>query len=143
MDALMGTAPTAVEIEALRAEIERMRSALNAERLKAVEAMETLSKSLHAKANEHDLCEAYDEVIDEVNSALPVGFPRLDARKRTWKVKGTYIVTIEREIDATREADALDDFRDEVERELDSLRDSGEIDDYDHDESTATIASES
>lgn len=130
MDALMGTAPTAVEIEALRAEIERMRSALNAERMKAVEAMETLSKHLHEKANEHDLCEAYDDVIENVNAALPAGFPRLDARKHTWTVKASYTVEIVREIEATRKDEAIEDFQSEVERELDSMRENGDIDEY-------------
>ena len=144
MNALTGATTTVagtVEIEAMRAEIDRMRTALVAERSKAVTAMETLSKRLHEKADEHNFCEAYDEVIDEVNRALPDGFPRLDRRTRTWTVKGTYTVIIEREIEATTEAEALDDFASEVERDLDSMKENGDLDEYTLEESSAEIES--
>lgn len=130
MDATLGTAPTAVEIDGLRAEITRLRALVVAQQSKAEQAMRTLSERLHEKADEHDLCEAYDDVIDEVNASLPEGFPRLDARKQTWTVKASYTVEIVREIEATRKDEAVEEFEDEVGRELDTMRDNGDIDDY-------------
>lgn len=144
MDALMGATTNVAhtaEIEGLRAEIDRLRSALVAERNKAVRAMETLSTSLHAKADEHGLCEAYDDVIDEVNRALPDGFPRLDRRKRTFTVKATYTVVIERDIETTTEDEALEEFREEVETELNGMERSGDIDGYTFEDADVEVES--
>ena len=144
MDALMGATTTVAhtaEIEGLRAEINRLRSALVAERNKAVDAMKVISTTFAEKADEYGLCDTYDEVVESVNEALPEGFPKIDPRRRTFTVKATYSIVVERDVEATTEEQALEEFREEVETELNGMERSGDIDGYTFEDSEIEVES--
>ena len=148
MDALMGATTTVAEIDGLRAEIaelrtryESVRTALVAEQSKARQAVEAISDRMIAEAEEHGFCDLYDTAVREINKGLPDGFPKIRERSRTWTVTGTWTVTIVREIEATSEADALDEYETTIEGELDSMKYEDEIDEYSLDESNAEVES--
>lgn len=148
MDALMGATTSVAEIDGLRAEIaelrtryESVRTALVAEQTKAREAVRTISERMIAEAVEHGFCDEYDIAVREINQALPDGFPKITERTRTWTVTGKWTVTIVREIEATTEADALDEYASTIEGELDAMKHEDEIDEYALDESNAEVES--
>lgn len=141
MSAFLGATTTVAEAEALRAELAELRSrydavrtALMTEQNNAKVAVQLITERMLAEAEQHGFCDTFDHAVAELNNSLPEGFPRLGSRIRTWRVTGTFIVTIEREIEAVTQEEAEDKFDDDIDP------DSLDPDEFETVEFTTTLA---
>ena len=87
--------------------------------------IEKIGERLISEAEDRGWCDAYDEVIADLNSTL---YMELPSRERTFTYRARYTVYVEVEVESTNENDAEEQARDLIEERLNEVEGIEELD---------------
>lgn len=87
--------------------------------------IEKIGERLISEAEDRGWCDAYDDVIADLNSQL---YMELPTRERTFTYRAKYTVYVEVEVESTNENDAEEQARDLIEERLNEVEGLEELD---------------
>ncbi|MGA1438005.1 MAG: hypothetical protein ACO35F_11055 [Ilumatobacteraceae bacterium] len=87
--------------------------------------IEVIGNRLISEAEDRGWCDAYDDVIADLNSQL---YMELPTRERTFTYRAKYTVYVEVEVESTNENDAEEQARDLIEERLNEVEGLEELD---------------
>lgn len=109
----------------LRTMYSNVQTQLNAVRNNYSHDIEAIGNRLISEAEDRGWCDAYDEVIADLNSQL---YMELPTRERTFTYRAKYTVYVEVEVESTNESDAEEQARDLIEERLNEVEGLEELD---------------